>query len=167
MTCLGRSSQPGGSPSPPEIVAGESGMLGSSPKPALHSGLAERCNSAVFAEMGQVVISGCISERWIGYAAGLMGARRGTLHSHQNADNPSQATDHRRRAPPEKRGNMEQSKFIKLQQDITDQELREMPAEEVDEILSDMKAEEAFDFLERIGHLRAWLVYAALGRRTS
>ena len=54
-----------------------------------------------------------------------------------------------------------QSKFIKLQ-DITDQELREMPAKEINEILSTMKAEEAFDFLERIGRLRARLVYASL-----
>lgn len=49
--------------------------------------------------------------------------------------------------------------FIKLQQDIIDQELQEMPAKEINEILSTMKAEEAFDFLERIGRLRAWLVY--------
>lgn len=54
-----------------------------------------------------------------------------------------------------------QSEFIKLQ-DITDQELREMPAGDINEILSTMKAEEAFDFLERIGRLRARLVYASL-----
>lgn len=57
---------------------------------------------------------------------------------------------------------MEQSEFVKLQQDIIDQELMEMPAKEVGEILSDMKAWEAFNFLERIGRLRAWLVYMSL-----
>ena len=59
-------------------------------------------------------------------------------------------------------GKAMQSEFIKLQQNITDQELQEMPAGDINEILSTMKAEEAFDFLERIGRLRARLVYASL-----
>ena len=54
---------------------------------------------------------------------------------------------------------MTQSEFVKLQQDIIDQELREIHAEDVGEILSMMTYGEAQTFLERIGRLRAWLVY--------
>lgn len=56
---------------------------------------------------------------------------------------------------------MEKS-FVKLQQEIIDQEMLEMPPKEIDDILSTMKAEEAFDFLERIGRLRAALIYQSL-----
>lgn len=51
------------------------------------------------------------------------------------------------------------SEFIKMQQDIIDRELLEMPPEDVNDILSMMKAEEAFDFLGRLGHLRADQIY--------
>lgn len=61
---------------------------------------------------------------------------------------------------------MKQSKFVKLQQEIIDQELQEMPAKDVNEILFTMKAEEALDFLEGIGRLRAWSIYAALSERS-
>lgn len=54
---------------------------------------------------------------------------------------------------------MKQFEFIKLQQDILDRELQEMPAKEINEILSTMNREEALDFLGRIGRLQARLIY--------
>lgn len=57
---------------------------------------------------------------------------------------------------------LQKSDFVKIQQEIIDKELLEMPAKEVNEILSTMKVGEASDFLERIGRLRARVVYESL-----
>lgn len=45
--------------------------------------------------------------------------------------------------------------LIRRQQDIIDGEMRTIAPETVDEVLADMKPDEANRFLERLGHLRA------------
>ena len=52
--------------------------------------------------------------------------------------------------------------FIKLQQEAIDQELAEMPPEEVNDMLLTMKSDEANEFLGRLGRLRATQIYKTL-----
>lgn len=56
------------------------------------------------------------------------------------------------------------SKFKNAQQRVTDCELRNMSPEQVNEILADMKPDEADRFLERLGNVRARDIY---GRETA
>lgn len=48
-----------------------------------------------------------------------------------------------------------------LQQQSIDDDMRTMPPERVNEILDDMNSEEANEFLEQLGALRAGMIYAA------
>ena len=50
-------------------------------------------------------------------------------------------------------------KFIELPQKVIDQELVGMHPKEVNNVLSTMSSDEANEFLERLGHLRATQIY--------